>query len=662
MSRAKDASARSAREIGFYLLLVLLPLLAYARLATAGFLWDDDAMITVNPLVLASDGLSRIWFSTHALDYWPVTYSTLWAEWRIWGNWAPGYHLTSLALHIGEGILLWRLLLRLRIPGAFFAALWFALHPINVESVAWIAQQKNLLAMLFFLLSLRAFAESSALESGRLDRWCGLAWAAFLLALLSKGSTVPLPLVLIGCVLWRRRLGWKDAPWLGVFLATAVVMAWVNIWFSHKSGGGVIRLIGWPARIAGAGGAIWFYLGKIVWPAPLSFIYPHWIVPPVDPLWWVGLGLAAALTAGLWLGRNRGTKPELAAWLYFGAMLLPVLGLTDVYFMKFSLVADHYAHLALIGIAAWAAARWTQLRWPPALAGGISLALGLLTFQRTGLFQDNAVLFRSVLVGNPDSVMAHTNLGFYLERSGQAAAAAAEYRAAIALQPDLPGLYNNLGTALAEVAGRLNEAVAAFQEALKRQPDFAEAHYNLGDAWIKLPGRLNEAIAEYQEAIRWRPGFADAHYKLGGAWMSVPGRAAEAAKEFQASLRLRPDFPDAHNSLGGVWMNEPGREDEAIAEFQAAVRLKPDFVAARYNLGNALTNTPGRASEGVAQFEAALRFQPNLAALHLGLAIALLHTPGRTPEAVSHLETALRLEPDNDMARKILAQVQASPP
>jgi len=663
MSRLQAAPTRNRQERWLWVLLIVLPLLAYARLAGDGFVWDDDSMAAANPLVRAGDGLWRIWFTTQATDYWPVTFTSFWAEWRLWGAWAPGYHLTNVLLHVGEGVLLWRLLLRVGIPGAFFAALWFALHPLNVESVAWIAQRKNLLAMLFFLLSLRAFAESSVLESGRMDRWCGLAWGAFLLAMLSKGSASPLPFVLAGWVLWRRRLHRKDLPWLGIFFLTAAILVAANLWFSHKSGGGFIRAVGWPDRIAGAAGAFWFYLGKVFWPFGLCFVYPGWTVPPQHPLWWWGLGLAVATTAGLWLGRRRGARPELAAWLYLAVMLLPVLGLVDVYFMRYSLVADHYAHLALVGALAWAAARFTQLKAPPAAAWIVAGGLGLLTFSQAGIYRDNDTLFRSVLALNPGSWMAHSNLGYFLEMSGHPDQAVAEYQAAIALKPDYPEVHNNLGSAWSKLPGRQAEAAAELQTALRLKPDYAEAHYNLANVWLQMPGRLDDAIAEYQAAVRLAPDFADAHYNLGNAWFGQPGRLADAIGQFKETIRLDPNFAEAHCNLGSAWMNEPGHLADAIGELRTAIRLKPDFAQAHYNLGNAWSTLPGHGQDAIAEYRTALRLRPDVAAIHFSLAIALLNgSPARTGEAAAELGLVLRLQPDNAEARRILGQIRAGGP
>jgi tetratricopeptide (TPR) repeat protein len=566
--------------------------LAYARLATAGFVWDDDTTLTANPLVRASGGLWKIWFTTRATDYWPVTFTSFWVEWRIWGLWAHGYHLTNVLLHAAESVVLWRLLLRLKVPGAFFAALWFALHPLNVESTAWITQRKNLLAMLFFLLSLRSFAESSVIGSGRVDRWCVLAWINFVLSLLSKGSTAPLPFVLLGWVLWHRRLRWNDGFWLGGFILTALALVAVNIWFSHKTGGDVIRGIGWSARIAGAGGVVWFYLGKVFWPVRLCFVYPHWTVPPVNPLMWVGLGLALALTIALWMGRMRGTKIELAAWLYFGVMLLPVMGLTDVYFMRYSLVADHYVHLALVGMVVWAAARFAQFKWPQFIAWGIALILGLLTFRQTAIYRDNFALFRSVLARDPECWMAHDNLGeAWLRLPGRSNEAIAEYKEALRLKPDAEA-HDNLGAALSILPGRLNEAIAEYEEALRLKPDFAEAHNNLAIVLARNFGRLSEAISHLREALRINPDYAEAHNNLGNVLAGIPGRQPEAISHFEEALRINPDYANAHFNLAAVLEEDPDRRPEAISHLESVLRLQPGNDSARQMLARIQASHP----------------------------------------------------------------------
>jgi tetratricopeptide (TPR) repeat protein len=422
----------------------------------------------------------------------------------------------------------------------------------------------------------------------------------------------------------------------------------------------VIRDLGWPERIAGAGGAVWFYLGKILWPLGLCFVYPDWTVPPGHPLWWLGLGAALVLTIALWRLRQRGLKPELGAWLYFGVMLLPVLGLVDVYFMRFSLVADHYVHLALVGVVAWAAARFAQFHWPAAVAWAIGLALGLLTFQQTAIYRDNFTLFRSVLARNPQSWMAHNNLGYFLELSGQLPEAEAQYRATALLKPDSAEAHYNLGSVCSKIPGRLEEAVAEYQVALRLKPDYAAAYESLGNAWLKLPGRSEDAIAQFQAALRLQPDFAQAHFDLGSAWMNLPGRMNDAIAQLQEAVRLQPDYAQAHNNLGGALMNVPGRLDEAIAQFQAALRLQRDFAEAHYNLGSAWSSEPGHLGDAIAQFEAALRLRPEVPAIHLSLAIALLNTPGRTEEAVAQLQTVLRLQPGNETARQILAQLQSA--
>lgn len=363
------------------LILAGLTVLAYLPVLHGGFISDDDNSLTQNPLIAAADGLRRIWLTTQPHDYWPLTYTTFWVEWRIWGMHSAGYHVANVLLHVAAGLLLWRVLARLKIPGAFVGALLFALHPVNVESVAWITQQKNLVAMIFFLLSIFCFAETepgAAPGPGPRQRplhWYWLSLAAFVLAMLGKGSVAPLPLVLLGIIGWHRRLTFRDLIRIAPFFAVSALFTVVNIWFQAHIYG-QIRTAGFVERMLGAAAALWFYLEKAVWPAHLTFIYPLWGIGEGDLRWWIPLIAAAGVTAGLWsFGRRGGrglVRGALFAWLYFCVMLSPVMGFTDVAFMKSSLVADHYQHLALIGVTTLAGASlasWFRRR-PAAIQAG----------------------------------------------------------------------------------------------------------------------------------------------------------------------------------------------------------------------------------------------------------------------------------------------------
>ena len=273
--------ARSAPAFPAWLPLALvlgLTTLAYLPSLANGFIWDDDISLTQNPAILSGDGLRQFWFTTETPDYWPVTATTLWAEWRLWGMNPLGYHVSNLALHLAEVALLWAVLRRLRVPGAAVAALLFALHPVNVESVAWITQRKNLVALLFFLLSIYAFVRA---EEGARSAY-GLSLFAFVLALLSKGSVAVLPVVLLGLIAYRRRLERRDLLRLLPFFLVAGALTLVDIWFQghHLAAAETIRSAGAVERILGAGAVVWFYLSKALLPIHLLLPYPQWRIDP----------------------------------------------------------------------------------------------------------------------------------------------------------------------------------------------------------------------------------------------------------------------------------------------------------------------------------------------------------------------------------------------
>jgi len=666
----------AANEWGMGALLVAATLIAYLPVLRAGFIWDDDTFLTQNPLIRAADGLHQFWATTNATDYWPVTSTTLWVEWRLWGMHATGYHVTNLLLHIAECLLLWRTLALLRLPGAFLAALLFAVHPVNVESVAWIAQRKNLVAMLFFLGSIYCFIKrETAAPAPRTGRereggrsWYGLSLASFVLAMLSKGSVAMLPFVLLGLIAWRRKITARDLLALLPFLLVAIGLAALDVWFQEHGGTEVIRNVGAWARLLGAGGVIWFYLGKALWPVNLIFVYPSWPVDPADWRWWIPLLSAIAVT--ILLGRAAMARSEngvrrsafLAAWLYFCVMLVPVLGLTDVYFMKYSLVADHYQHLALIGVAALAGTVWArwQFKGSAAIAAVVAGALMSLTWRQCLIYRDAETLYRSTIASNPACWMAHNNLGTLLSgRPGRLDEARVQYEEALRLRPDLPEMHNNLGAVWINTPGHLQDAIGELETALRLDPNYAGAHYNLGYVLKAIPGRLNDAIAEYRETLRLLPRYAEAHNNLANALVLIPGRRDEAIAEYEQALRLKPGLAEAHYDLADALAAIPGRLAEAIVQYGEALRLEPDYAEAHTDLGNALAKTPGRQDDAIAQYREALRLKPDYPAAHNDLGDLLASIPGRLPEAVVHYEQSLRLNPDYVEAHCNLARAYA---
>jgi len=598
-----------------------LTLLVYLPAARSGFIWDDDAFLTANPLIRAPDGPARIWASTEPPDYFPLTSTMLWAEWRLWGERAAGYHLVNIALHALSCVLLWRVLLRLRIPGAWLAASIFALHPVCVESVAWITERKNTLPMVFYLLSLLLYlrADGQDLPAGRRRLAYGASLVAFLLALLAKTSVVILPLVLLLCAWWRRRrVSAADLRRTAPFFALSAILGLVTAWYqSHRAIGHlVVRDDGFASRLAIAGQAVWFYLGKAIAPVGLAFIYPRWSTG--DTSWgaFVPLALLLGGFALLWRARRGWGRPLLFGLGYFVLGLLPVLGFLDIYFMRYSLVADHWQYLSLAGIAALAAAGLASAttRAGPVVAGlaaaSLLAILGTLTWRQQAPYRDVNALWTDTLARNPGAWIAHNNLGGLLLLDGHAEQAAAHFEAALQLAPDDAGIRTNLARSLLKLK-RFEEAAAQLEEVLRRRPDYAEAHNSLGLALQGL-GRAAQAIPEHETALRLSPDDPEAHNNLGNALYGL-GRLEDAASHYREAVRLAPDYPEAHNNLGNA-LYGLGRFSDAAAQYQTALQIRPDYAEACSNLGSA-DQALGRIDEAIARYEQALRMNPELPGL-----------------------------------------------
>ena len=644
-------------------------LLAYLPSIKGGLLWDDAAHITA-PALQTWHGLWKIWFQVGATQqYYPVLHSAFWLEHRLWGDAVLGYHLLNIGLHATAACLFALILAHIRPEtggrsGRFrtewLAAAVFVLHPVCVESVAWISEQKNTLSLVFYLLAALAYLR---FDRDRKWRWHALALGLFILALLSKSVTATLPGALLLVLFWRRgRLSWRRdvvplLPWFMVGAGAGLLTAWVEQNYIGARGQAYdLNLI---QRCFLAGRVVWFYLGKLVWPSDLTFIYPRWQVGSDWP-WSLGcLGLAATVGA-LWLMRRRSRAP-LIALLFFLGSLFPALGFFNVYPFVFSYVADHWQYLPCLGIIALATEsaaglarrlvqRFSGLRrvvagcaCAAAIGSGLAV-LFVLTWRQCGLYRDVATLYSDTLAKNPGCWMAHNNLGEYLSDAGSLPAAIAHFEQAIRLKPDCSDAHNNLGNALSKIPGRSAEAISELEMALRFEPRMPEAHSNLGWVLVNTPGRLTEGIAHLQTALQLNPDYAKTHNGLGLALAMIPGRLPEAIAEYEAALRLDPNYAEARNNLGNALV-AAGRPSEAIIQLEWARRIHPDDPKIYYNLGTALARVDRR-PEAVAAFERALQFQPDTPEAHNNLGTVLTQL-GRGPEAVVHYRAALRLDPDS---------------
>lgn len=576
------------RDLELGALLLFLLLLVYLPSLQGGFLWDDDAHIT-RPDLQSLSGLARILFKVGTTEqYYPLLFGAFWFEHGLWGNAVLGYHLLNVLLHACAAFLLVAVLRKLAIPGAWLAAFLFALHPVQVETVAWIAEQKNTLSTVFYLASALVYLRFDGTRIKR-DYWIG--FALFLAALASKTVTATLPAALLVVFWWRRgRLDWKRdvvplLPWLMVGAFAGLATAHIEHGVVGAEGKDFALSLGERGLLAGR--VICFYAGKLFWPAGLTFIYPHWTVNGHEAWQYAFPAAVLAVAAGLALLARKQRGP-LAGYLFFIGTLFPVLGFLNVYPFRFSYVADHFQYVACLGIMVPLAAGFSLLSQNHSGAGRVVkwvgpaavFVLAILSWNQAGLYSDAETLYRATVARNPESWMAHSNLGGVLMQKGRAAEAMAEFEKALQINPDLAEAHNNMGLLLSDIPAQAANAEAEFREALKIRPDYAQAHNDLGSLLADDPMRVQEAMAEYQAALRISPDYAEAHNNMGSA-LSGLGRSEEAIREFEEALRINPNLAEAHANLGVALMKTPGRMPEAVRHFQTALEIRPDMQRVR---------------------------------------------------------------------------------
>jgi len=586
----------SGSSVWICLCLALLACAVYFPAHRCGFLrLDDDVYVTDNPLVregLTLEGLRWALRSTDADNWHPLTWVSLMLDVSVFGLDPRGMHAVNVALHALSAALLFLALHRLtgeRGASALVAAL-FAVHPLRVEAVAWVAERKEVLAGLFFMLTLIAYTR----HARRPGTGSYLLVAAALAAgLLAKPMLVSVPALLLVLDFWplgRRalpRLLAEKLPLLALSLGSALATV------SAQSRGGALgsfQAIPLGARVANAAAAYAAYLGQAFWPARLAVFYPHPATYPADRLHALTLPaiLSGALLASvsLLVARSARRRPYLAAgWCWYLGMLVPVIGIVQV---GMQARADRYTYLPLIGIelaVVWLARDLARERGLERLARAAALAvlalLAAATWRQIGYWRDDVTLYEHALRVTSDNYLAHNNLGVELSRRGRLAPAAEQFQAAIRIKPDYPDALVNLGAASLS-SGRSGEAAELFARAARSAPSLPRAWSGLGAARLRL-GDARAARGAFEEALRLDPGFEEGQNGLGVVWMEQGG-LDEAARRFEAALALRPDYPEAHCNLGKV-LRAAGRADEAARHQDAALRARPDYAEAHRELG-----------------------------------------------------------------------------
>ncbi len=678
--------------VGKDLGLVGLVITCYLPALRGDFIWDDDWWITENVAVQSPVGITRIWTDPNTnQQYYPLTSTSFWLEFRLWGRNPFGYHLTNVLLHACNAVLLGHVLRRIRIPGGWWAAALFAVHPVHAESVAWITERKNVLSCLFALLSTQAYFrfmearqrrecfdrvgklpsrdcektealaqqgerteidQSVQFQPGPYRRDYLVALLTFLAALLSKTATCVLPLAWLVVWCWRNssmKRGWIATliPFLVLGGLAGGMTAWLEV--HHAGAQGESWDLSWLQRIAIAGRAVWFDAWKLIWPANLMFVYPRW---SLDGNAWELIAPALALaivTIVFYLARGRIGSVPVSVIAAYVILLFPALGFFNVFFMRYSFVQDHFQYLAsLVPIAALAAiialARaQAQSTSRSAITFFCVIALGSLgamTWTRAGIFQSSESLWRDSLAKNPDAWLPHNNLGVILLEDDQYA-----------------------------------DAVIHLQRALDIRPSFFETHFNLGYAYAGLH-RLEDAIASIRRGLDISPNHSYEHYAI-GHFLVQQGNIDQAVRSFRSALDIEPFQKDAHLALGEVLV-QSNRDEDANIHFQSAVDRGSPFASDYRQLAELLlreaesggrtspaadadspteTSTEPAVTQAIRLLRQAVALDPDDDASQFKLGLLLYHAKMHHA-AADALESAVRLAPDNAPAAFILGTIR----
>ena len=661
----------------------------------AGFVLDDN-IFTEAPAVHAWSGLWNIWFSPADIEreghYWPILYTTFWLEHKVWGLDPFRCHLVNVLLYMVNVLLLWRLLRRLAVPGAWAVAAVFAVHPMHVESVAWAIGRKDLLSGLFYMAAALCWIRSMEgvgdswpasrdptvprehrlsrspwrrwpLDSIRVPRPGLAALGLFVAAMLSKSVAVTLPVAFAIWLWWKNgRVTWTDAWRIAPFFLVALAIALADLSY-YTSGREFTFDYELAERTLIAAHALWFYVGKLVWPADLAVIYPLWDIDVGDPLAWGYLAAVGAVVALLWFGRHRLGRGPLAGVLFFAVTLSPVLGFVDFAYMRLSFVAERYAYLAGIGVMAVliGAAAYGAGKLPYVLKAGASgvlvaiLALfGKLTWEQAGIYRDEFTFYNHIISFNPGARSIHRNLAKALHDGGRPAEALAASRIEVERFPGSANAHNTHGTALLAL-DRLDEAAESFQRALELAPGHKNARWNMAET-RRHQRRFVESLRWYRSVLDIDPEFAPAHAGMGDALFRL-GRYEQAAKSLEQAISLQPGAAtlSTHHFLAEA-LRKLWRPEDAIERYRDVLEVDPEFASAHAGIGYALSQQK-RHEEALEWLARSVSLEPMspAAAGRLVMMGQACEALGRPEEAAEHYARALQIDSRNAAALDSLA-------
>ncbi|MBC8427088.1 MAG: tetratricopeptide repeat protein [Deltaproteobacteria bacterium] len=690
MNKSRPDSGKKAffikyRDVWGCLFLVVITLTAYWSVQDYDFVnFDDGVYVTENPHI--QEGLtlkSVIWafsFSEKEDTYWhPVTWLSHALDCQLYGLQSGKHHLTNLMFHIANSLLLFMVFKWM--TGAFwrsaFVATIFAIHPINVDSVAWVAERKNVVSTFFWMLTMLSYVYYT--KKPALYRYL-LTFLLYVLGLLTKPTLVTLPFVLLLLDYWplkrffygqlsRNGNGGRTKTVISgfkgfrpfhlivektpFFILSGLSIALSSLSVQEK--GSLASLVPMDLRISNALVSYVKYIGNMIWPQGLTVFYPY---PRMVPAWETIGALFFLVCVSVFAIRLIQRAPYfIIGWLWFLGTLVPVLGLVQV--GLWPAMADRFAYVPLIGlfmVFAWGVPQlcqnWSYRKiWLSASVACLLLVLITVTWKQVGYWENSITLFAHNLRFTSNNHIAHNNLGIALDEQDRTEESIEHYLQALRINPDYDKAHNNLGFAL-DKQGSTEEAIEHYLQALRINPDYDKSHYGLGLA-LDRQGRTGEAVEHYLQALRINPDYDKAHNNLGFA-LEKQGRTEEAIEHYLQALRINPDYDKAHNNLG-LALDKQGRTEEAVEHYLQALRIQPDFAEAHYNLGNAL-GKQGRTEEAIEHYFQVLRIKPDFAEAHNNLGNAMIKQ-GRTEEAIEHYLRALRIQPDYAEAHYNLGNV-----